>query len=103
MPVDPQELEPFVTRTGPVSIVHEDGSSVSYAASARLDMLDPERKDTWTVEHVQLTLLDEQAHPVRAIRGDHIVAVQEESVGYTVTVDASEERDPGDTVKTRGV
>jgi hypothetical protein len=28
--------------------------------------------------------------------------VNEESVGYTVTVDASEKKDPGDTLTTRG-
>jgi hypothetical protein len=72
-----------------------------HGASARLDMLDPDRRDAWTVEHVQLTVLDER-RPVRAIPGDHILSVNEESVGYTVTVDASEKKDPGDTLTTRG-
>lgn len=34
----PENLKMFVTRTGPVYVVHEDGSVVSYGASARLDM-----------------------------------------------------------------
>src|SRR4051794_9125108 len=102
MSVKPEDLKPFVNRTGPVNVINEDGSSVSYASSARLDMLDPSRKDAWSPEHLQLTLLDELARPVRAIPGNHILLVKKETVGYTVTVDETEETDPGETVKTRG-
>ena len=92
----------FVTRTGPVHVVHEDGSAVSYGASARLDLIDPSRKDAWTVDQVQMTLLDEQSRPTRAIAGHQILKVEETRVGYRVVVERSEERDPGKTVSTRG-
>ncbi|MFZ2052426.1 MAG: hypothetical protein WAU69_16010 [Solirubrobacteraceae bacterium] len=103
MPVQPDDLEVFVTRTGPVHVVHEDGSAVSYGASARLDLIDQSRKDAWTVDQVQLTLLDEQSRPTRAIVGSRIVKVDEMSVGHRVVVERSEAPDPGPTVTTRGV
>jgi hypothetical protein len=102
VPVQPEDLKVFVTRTGPVHVVHEDESAVSYGASARLDMIDPSRKDAWTVDQVQLTLPDEQSRPTRAIAGSRILQVEETRVGYRIVVERSEEPDPGQTVSTRG-
>lgn len=102
MPLEPQDLEPFVVRKGPVHVVDQDGAAVSYATSARLDMIDSDRAEAWTVADVQLTLLDEQSRPTRALRGRHIVEVRPDAVGYTVVVTDEEGPDPGVAVKTRG-
>jgi hypothetical protein len=102
VPVRPEDLNVFISRTGPVHIVHENGSAVSYGASARLDLVDVSRRDAWTVDQVQLTLLDEQSRPTRVISGDRILNVEEKGVGYRVIVERSEEPDPGHAVRTRG-
>jgi hypothetical protein len=102
MAVQPEDLELFVTRTGPVHVIAEDGSAVAYGSSGRLDMVDPEQKDAWTVADVQVTLPDEQARATRSIPGGTVVEVREENVGYTLVVDHTVEPDPGPAVSTRG-
>lgn len=92
----------FVNRTGPVHVVHKDGSAVSYGVSARLDMVDPSYKTRGRSYELQLTLLDEQSRRTRSIAARRILRVEEMRIGYRVVVEHSEEPDPGQTVKTRG-
>ena len=102
MPVETDDLVPFVPRTGPVHVVHEGGRVVTYGASARLDMMDPSRKDAWKVDDVKLTLFNELSHPTRSIAGNLILQVERLGPGFRVTVDERVEPDPGETAMTRG-
>jgi hypothetical protein len=102
MPIDPEGLQPFASRQGPVHVVDENNGAVTYGTSAKLEIRDPGRWDAWTVDQVELVMLDEQARPTRAVPGDHILDVRKAGVGYTVVVDDTIEPDPGATVDTRG-
>lgn len=97
MPVSTEELVPFVSGTGPVHVVHEDGTAVTYGSSARLDMIDPNQKETWVVEEVELTIFDELSRTRRSIAGNLILEVERVDPGFRITVDASVEPDPGET------
>jgi hypothetical protein len=85
-----------------VHVVDASGGAVTYAESAVLRLKDAERKDAWTVDEVELALLDEQARPKGAIRGDQILEIRQQSVGYTV-VDDTVVPEPGQTVRSRGL
>ena len=103
MAIETDDLEPFLNRVGPVHVVDQSGGAVTYAESAVLSLAVAARIDAWTVDQVALSLLDEQARPKGAIRGDEILEVRQESVGYTVVVDETVVPDPGDSVRSRGV
>jgi hypothetical protein len=102
MPIDPENLKPFASRQGPVHVVDENNGAVTYGASAKLEIRDPGRWAAWTLDQVELVILDEQARPIRTVPGDHILDVRNEGVGYTVVVDDTIGPDPGATVGTRG-
>jgi hypothetical protein len=102
MPVNPEDLAPFENRQGPVHVVQQDGAAVAYGASARLQFRDADRPSTWSVEHVELALLDEQSVITRLIPGDSICQVRPDGPGFTVVVDEDVEPDPGPSLRTRG-
>jgi hypothetical protein len=101
MPVDPDDLKVFLEKQGPIHVVAEDQSAISYGTSGRIEMRDPNQDETWTVEGLVLTLFDELSGVTRKIPGDHIEKVRAAGPGFQVVV-IDEEPDPGDTTKTRG-
>jgi hypothetical protein len=102
MSVQTEDLEPFVNRVGPVFVIRASGVSVSYGTSGRLGLIDPNRKDAWNVEQLQLTLFDEQTRIIRVILASQIIQVRQEQPGYTVVVDDAVKADEGPSIVTRG-
>jgi len=84
----------FVERTGPVRVVDENGGTVAYGATGRLDFICPHRvRGAWSMEDVELRLFDEQSSQTRAIPGIHVTALREGDPGYEIVV-IDEEPDP---------
>lgn len=73
MAINPEDLEPFASRQGPVHVVDENNGAVAYGTSAKLEIRNPGRWDAWTVDQVEIVLLDEQVRPTRSVPGDHIL------------------------------